>query len=52
MPEIKEQKLTRLEKRIKKYLLDPNVTMKYVQMMPYKHKENLYKVLKNKFKNP
>ena len=41
--------MTRLEKRIEKYLYTPEITMKCVKLMPYKHKESLYKVLKEKF---
>ena len=41
---------TRLERRIEKLLTTPEVTMKVVKDMPYKHKEALYEVLKEKYK--
>ena len=40
---------TRLERRIEKLLLTPEITMKCVKEMPYKHKMALYEVLKEKF---
>ncbi len=43
------EKLTRLEKRIEKLLLTPEITMDCVKEMPYKHKMALYEVLKEKF---
>lgn len=42
---------TRLERRIEKLLTTPEVTMKVVKDMPYKHKEALYEVLKEKYKD-